>query len=222
MKTNVNMIRKMGRFDVTQRTSDGMFNATELLNQWNSTTGSKKKMVEFTRLSQTEKFVEELEKELQSPSDENHYGNYQAVAINKGKNTKRGKTSDAVWYHPYLFIKFAMWLNPRFELQVIKFIHDQLIEYRHDAGDNYNGLTSAVQKFANIDYRTLAKGLNWIVFNRHEKGIRQTATQQQLKELTEVQKKLAFACDMGYIKTFDELVNEMRRMYFMRHNSLVA
>ena len=33
MKTNQNLLRKMGEFDVTQRTSDGMFNATELMKQ---------------------------------------------------------------------------------------------------------------------------------------------------------------------------------------------
>ena len=38
MKTSVTMKRKMGIFDVFQRTSDGMFNATELLKQWNLNT----------------------------------------------------------------------------------------------------------------------------------------------------------------------------------------
>ena len=36
MKTNQNMIRKMGDFEVVQRTKDGMFNATGLLKQWNN------------------------------------------------------------------------------------------------------------------------------------------------------------------------------------------
>lgn len=37
MKTNQEMIRKMGVFNVIQRTSDGYFNATHLLRQWNET-----------------------------------------------------------------------------------------------------------------------------------------------------------------------------------------
>lgn len=40
--------------------------------------------------------------------------------------------------HPILFVKFAMWLNPRFEVQVIKFVYDQMLKYRNDAGDAYN------------------------------------------------------------------------------------
>lgn len=35
MKTNQLMKRKMGEFNVTQRTKDGLFCATELLRQWN-------------------------------------------------------------------------------------------------------------------------------------------------------------------------------------------
>jgi len=215
------MIRKMGQFDVTQRTSDGMFNASLLLKQWNKN-NQKKKLVEFLRNSQTESFIEALKNEDKSPSDKNHYGDIEVITTSKGKNTKKGKTPDTTWMHPYLFIKFAMWLNPRFEIQVIRFVYDQLIAYRNDAGDGYNGLTNAVQRFDDIDYSRLAKALNWIVFDRHERGIRQTATQEQLKELTEIQKKLAFACDMGYIKTFDELINEMRRMYRFKHYGITA
>ena len=48
------------------------------------------------------------------------------------------------WMHPILFIKFAMWLNPRFEVQVIKFVYDQMIQYRNEAGDAYNELASAL------------------------------------------------------------------------------
>ena len=45
MKTNQTLTRPMGEFSVYQRTSDGMFNATDLLKQWNETSGQKKQMV---------------------------------------------------------------------------------------------------------------------------------------------------------------------------------
>ena len=41
MKTSVIMIRKMGDFDVHQRTKDGYFNATTRLKQWNEKHGMK-------------------------------------------------------------------------------------------------------------------------------------------------------------------------------------
>lgn len=48
MKTNQEMVRKMGNFNVVQRTSDGFFNATHLLKQWND--NAKSKSVESTDL----------------------------------------------------------------------------------------------------------------------------------------------------------------------------
>lgn len=60
LKTNQVLTRKMGDFDVFQRTKDGMFNATTLLKQWNENTGSQKQMIHFTENKNTEEFVKVL------------------------------------------------------------------------------------------------------------------------------------------------------------------
>lgn len=59
-----------------------------------------------------------------------------------------------------------MWINPKFKLNVIKFVYDQLIEQRHLAGDNYKCLAASATKLEGVDYPTIAKALNWIVFAR--------------------------------------------------------
>lgn len=41
MKTSQEMVRKIGKFNVIQRTSDGYFNATNLLKQWNESIKTK-------------------------------------------------------------------------------------------------------------------------------------------------------------------------------------
>lgn len=41
--------------------------------------------------------------------------------------------------HPYLFVKFAMWLSPTFEVKIIQWVYDNLIEFRLLAGDHYKG-----------------------------------------------------------------------------------
>lgn len=207
MKTSVNMIRKMGKFDVTQRTKDSFFNATELLKQWNKYSGQKKEISKFFELENTKEFIKALIKEDNLHTQDSAYLKSRA---------SRGVNS-GTWMTPILFIKFAMWINPEFEVKVIKFVYDNLIAFRENAGDNYVGLTNAVTRFENVDYSQLAKGLNWIVFNRHEKGIRQNANEFQLNVLNELQKKLAFAVDMGYIKSFDELLNEMRRIWHNKY-----
>jgi len=213
------MVRKLSGFDVIQRTKDGYFDGNKLLDQWNKGNNNvrRRKMVEFLEYTKTKEFISEITNQ----SRENDKPDIQAVNIIKGRTNKNGsKSIDQVWMHPYLFIDFAMWINPTFKYKVIQFIFDQLIDFRNNAGDNYKGLTNAITIFepSSSQYMQLAKGLNWIIFNRHENGIRQKATQGQLKELIELQKMLSFAVNMGYIRSFDELLNEMRRIYNNRSN----
>lgn len=209
MKTSVNMVRTMGSFEVIQRTKDGMFNATTLLKQWNQLSGQGKKLDNFFENISTKEFIEAIQEE-----EVLHTRNSVYVKSRASRGANAG-----TWMHPLLFIDFAMWINPRFKYQVIKFVHDQLIQYRHEAGNRYKVLTNAAAQLPGVNYRRIAKGLNWIVFGRHESGtLRQTATKEQLNTLAEVQSKLAFAIDMGYIKTFEELITEMKKMYHIHHS----
>lgn len=129
MKPNQVMLRPMGCFSVEQRTKDGMFNATALLKQWNESAGEKKEIKKFFENQNTKEFISALIEE------ENLNGEKSAYL------TSRGKYNGGTWMHPILFVKFAMWLNPRFEVKVIKFIYDQMIAYRNEAGDAYRELS---------------------------------------------------------------------------------
>ena len=115
--------------------------------------------------------------------------------------------------HPYLFFKFAMWINPKFEIQVINFVYDQLIEFRHEAGDNYNILTEAVAKLKNVNYSEIATAMQWIVFNKRGKDLRQSASQKELKEMAELEKKVAFMIDMGFVIDQTQLMLALRKIY---------
>ncbi len=205
MKTNVIMERPMGEFKVSQRTSDGMFNATSLLKQWDLLSGQQKQMSHFTDNKTTKEFIQALENE------ENTKQRNSVLIKTRGKN-------GGTWMSPLLFIDFAMWLNPAFKVKVLKFVYDQLIEQRHLAGDNYNILTAAVAKLEFQNYPLMAKGLNYIVFNRNGKDLRQHATKAQLSELTKLQEQLAFAINMGYIRTFPQLMKELRRLWNIKYN----
>jgi hypothetical protein len=212
MKTSVGMVRKMGNFDIIQRTKDGYFDANFLLNQWNSIkTNPERKMIRFLESPKTKEFIEEIS--LDSPSAEMHDGLVVPFHVKKGRNTSKGKTKDEIWMHPYLFIDFAMWINPKFKLSVIKFVYDQLIQERKLAGDNYLMLSSSGVKLKGYNFSEVAKAIQWIVYGKTGKGLRQTATEEQLKELNEIQIKFSFAIDMGYIKSYSQLLEEMREMY---------
>jgi hypothetical protein len=195
----------MGQFEVLQRTKDGMFNATALLNQWNRAAGMKKEMNDYLRLQSTHDFLSALQSEFDFKDGNSPY------------LTSRGKYSGGTWMTPLLFIDFAMWLNPKFKVQVLKFVYDELIKCRTAAGDNYNVLAKSIASLPDVDYPKVARALNWIVFNKHERDIRNTATPQQLQDMDELQRKLAFSVDMGYIRSFPDLMNSMRRIYNRQH-----
>lgn len=217
MKTNVVMVRKMGEYVINQRTSDGMFNASELLNQWQMSNNERKDIDSFFKIDKTKEFIEVLENDIKSNTENNRNSNKSiSYIILKGNKSKGIKNQ--IWMHPFLFIDFAMWINPKFKLEVIRFVYDQLIKQRHLAGDNYKGLTNSLTMFSNVNYSQIAKALNYIVFGEHKDGLRQNANENQLKELTDIQQKLSFAVDMGYIRSFDELMNEMRKMWHKKHD----
>lgn len=48
------------------------------------------------------------------------------------------------WMHPILFVDFAMWINPKFKYDVIKFVYDEMIKFRNLAGDAYPSMCKAV------------------------------------------------------------------------------
>lgn len=102
--------------------------------------------------------------------------------------TARG-ANGGTWMHPILFIKFAMYLNPAFEYQVIKFVADEMIAYRKDAGDAYKALAAAVSKICspeklNATMSLVGKGVNFIVFNQHSKEQRNRhGTVTEMREL---------------------------------------
>jgi len=199
------MTRQMGVFDVYQRTKDEMFDATSLAKQWNSASHpvkGRKDVSDFLRLDKTKEFITTLE-------NDSDFDTGKIVSVSRGGNNKNQGT----WMHPLLFIDFAMWLNPSFKLQVLKFVYDQLIGNRKLAGNNYNLLSASGVKLKGYNFSEIAVAMQWIVFGTKGKNLRQSATEVQLKELYELEQKLSFAIDMGYIKSYDQLLSEMRKIW---------
>lgn len=207
MKTNQVMLRPMGCFSVEQRTKDGMFNATALLKQWNESAGEKKEIKKFFENQNTKEFISALIEE------ENLNGEKSAYL------TSRGKYSGGTWMHPILFVKFAMWLNPRFEVKVIKFIYDQMIAYRNEAGDAYRELSMAVAKIVTPNFmasamRQTAEAINWCIFNQHETAIRNKhGEENKMRQLFELERKVASLIEEGFITKFDDMMEYLRNQW---------
>ena len=221
MKTNQLMIRKMGDFEVIQRTGDGFFDGNFLLSQWNKS-NDRKRIDKFLNNSSTIEFISTLEND-KSQWSKNTNGENRAVIKSNGRNTKSGRTSDRVYMHPLLFIDFAMWINPSFKLQVLKFVFDQMIEYRNNAGDAYVKLAASISKIVNKDFmpRAMSKigeALNYITFNEHEKNLRNKfGEESKLRELYMLENKVSELIDEGFITTYDNLIKYLRNLYFKRY-----
>jgi hypothetical protein len=206
MKTNQVMTRPMGNFHVEQRTKDGMFNATDLLNQWNSHSGQQKQMSHYFENNATEEFVNAL------MSEENFKERNSVYLKSRGK-------SGGTWMHPIMFIDFAMWLNPAFKVKVIKFVYDQMLKYRNDAGDAYKELSAAINSvvpntFMPQAMRKVGEALNYVVFNEHEQMLRnKKGSEESMRELFELERRLAENINDGLIKTFDEAISFLRKRY---------
>lgn len=184
-----------------------MFNATSLLKQWNVSAGEKKEIKKFFENQNTKEFISALIEE------ENLNGEKSAYL------TSRGKYNGGTWMHPILFVKFAMWLNPRFEVKVIKFIYDQMIAYRNEAGDAYRELSMAVAKIVTPNFmasamRQTAEAINWCVFNQHETAIRNKHGEEtKMRQLFELERKVASLIEEGFITKFDDVMEYLRNQW---------
>jgi hypothetical protein len=224
MKTNQLLTRHIGQFEVMQRTVDGMFDANVLLNQWNSDEQNpRRKMVEFLNSPKTLETVNAIINEI-SPSRESDYGNNEIVKTIKGRNTKQGKTPDQVWMHPYLFIDFAMWLNPVFKVKVLKFVYDELIRYRVEAGNCYIPMCASIKRIVPREslkdsITQIAKALNIIVYNKHEKMLRNhEADEQSLKELYNLERDITYLIDNEFVRNMREVMAHLRKLYRKKYN----
>lgn len=221
MKTSVIMTRQMGEFNVIQRTSDGYFNANDLLLQWNKSNPNQiRKISRFLNKESSIKFINEIVSQ-ETQGAKTHLGEFQAVITIKGKNTKYGKKPDKVFMHPYLYLDFAMWLSSEFKYQVIKFVYDELIEFRHAAGIGNNELMDVVLRKWEINvpnlYRDVNYALNYIVFGTSYRGIRNNATIEQLRDLRDLQKIYGYNIDTGMIKNIKTLKLMLRKEYVRRY-----
>lgn len=213
MKTNQIMIRQMGEFSVKQRTKDGFFNATELLKQWNRVSGMKKEVTKFLDLGSTSELVKIIMEREDLHTQDSTYVKSRA---SRGDNA-------GTWMHPVLFIDFAMWINPSFKYDVIKFVYDDMIRYRNLAEDSYKELASAISKivsktFIPKDMQKVGEALNWIVFDSHEPLLRNKhGNESKQRELWQLEKKVADLINEGFILDYDILISYLRKQYQKRN-----
>lgn len=232
---NFELTRQMGDYNVIQRTQDGFFDASNLIKQWNSNPLNKKKsLADIARNKQFQVFAKTLAKSENLMIGNSQDGDNQQngmIGCNQSLNSygipaqlmviKRGRkgckaTEDQVWMNPYLFTKLAMSLNPEFEVAVIKFVTDQLIAYRNKVADSYKGWSATVKKLGAErpeDYKTIQRCMNYAIFGRHQEGIRDFATTEELNKLSQLEEQISQLVDFGMIKNLTDARQFLKKVW---------
>lgn len=209
MKTNQVMKRQFMDSEILQRTKDGFFFATSLLDVYNLNSQSQKRFKDFWENKGTKDFIQELENEIVL--------NRENVAHLKTHETTRGRYGGGTWMHPYLFMKFAMWLSPKFELQVIKWVYDNLIDVRIEAGSHYKEMTKALMEYherntnetkSPLMYQEEANMINLLTYGTRQKDKRNELSESELKLMNFLQK-----VNIGLINQ-DKPFHERRKYLF--------
>lgn len=204
MKTAVIMQRQFNGKAIRQHSKTGFLNLNDLMDCYLADNPKSKKKVEnYTRLKQTSEFADTIRESLLQAKKQNTHNNgdlvlplVEPISV---METKRGKNG-GTWMHPYLFLDFAMWLNPKFKLWAMSIIEDKLIELRNEAGDKFKDMMASLKLTGASSPREYMKEcsmINALVFQSVAKEQRNTATQAQLSLLNKLQKYNAHLIDKG-------------------------
>lgn len=207
MITNQIMKRPLANFTVEQRTRDAFFNATNLLKQWNEQPDiAQRYMDNYFASSKTAEFIQTIinRENLNTPK--------MVYLKIRGRN-------GGTWMHPLLFIDFAMWINPSFKYDVLKFVYDRMLSYRNEAGEAYKELASAMQKICTPAQMKqymprIGKGINFNITGKHEHQLRnEYGTEEKQKEYFMLERQVAMLIEDGFLKTPEQVLNYLRAKF---------
>ncbi len=105
------------------------------------------------------------------------------------KSTK----SNSGWIHPFFAVKMLTHFNPKFEVQVYKWLWDYLIQNRISSGDSYNTMCGVLHKYTSnkSKFHSDIKVLASMIKNKVACDDWNTATQEQLEKRDYLQTSIA-------------------------------
>lgn len=184
METPVLMQRKLFDGVVRQHSKDSMISANDLVavgNKWRALNGHKLITLQSWLSTQsTKEFIHELEK-------------------NFGKVTKSSRGSNGgTWLHPYLAIDLALYISPKFKVEVYGWLYDELLKYRNFSGDSYKKMCGAIWSRTSSQ-STFPRNISKLAEHiRIECGVKdwQTATESQLRLRDRIHENIALLVEV--------------------------
>jgi hypothetical protein len=133
----------------------------------------------------------------------------------KGLNvykTTGARETKSTYANPYIWILLAMELNPMIYAKVIIWLTDSLVFDRIDAGSEYMPMNAAIKTVVlNPNYPEYAKLINKKVFGQHISGMRNLASAKELRKISDIEKQIISAIDMGWIKNEKDILDYLNK-----------
>lgn len=121
------------------------------------------------------------------------------------KTSGRGENK-STYCDPYIWVLLAMELNPLIYAKVVIWLTDSLIFNRILAGSEFLPMNKAISNIIdNPNYPLYSKMINEKVFGHHVSGIRNTASQQDLFIISDIEKFITQSIHIGIIKSEKQL-----------------
>jgi hypothetical protein len=127
--------------------------------------------------------------------------------------TKGTRAEMQIYCNPYLWVMFAMELNPEIYAKVVIWLTDDLLFNRLEACSNYREMNEQIKDKLKLDkddylvYVEVATLINTKVFGKHINGIRNLATKDQLKLINKIEVTIADLLRIGMLKDFKDIKN---------------
>ena len=128
--------------------------------------------------------------------------------------TKGARENKTTWANPYLWVMLAMEMNPMLYAEVVGWLTDKLILNRIEAGNVQIVLSENIEsklvptlsengrKFI---FSNISKLINKKIFGKHELNIRNSATEDQLSKLRDMELEIATLLKVGYLKSYGDI-----------------
>ena len=128
------------------------------------------------------------------------------------KTSGRGENK-STYSDPYIWVLLAMELNPLIYAKVVIWLTDSLIINRILAGTEFLPMNREISKVVLCpNYPMYSKLINERVFGYHERGMRDTASQEQLLIISDIEKFIINAVKIGIIRN-EETLLKVIKMY---------
>lgn len=197
----------IGCLSVKQRLSDGFFNATDFMKQKGCL---KYDINHFASSKDVKNYMSAIMLNSKGNSLWQHPFDLDEYYMKYDKHTK------SYYLSPFLFPKFALWIDGMIDKVQIAFIFNSLVSNRRRREDSYKMFISRAIQLDCYDEYEVRNAMYHIAFNNSITSLFD-ANDSELDYFFATADNLSFCLMMGLIDSYKELIEVMRKIYINKN-----